>query len=89
MSMKDEWRCVMVESGRLFVIECGVRKKQRSSVDSLTTQILQVKLATCATITVILYHNSLGATYVRRGCAGQGPEDQDTLKVVWGGIKIN
>ena len=27
---------------------------------------------------------SLGATYVQRGCAGQGPEDQDTVKVVWG-----
>ena len=30
------------------------------------------------------YHILLVATYVRRGCAGQGPEDQDTLKVVWG-----
>ena len=30
------------------------------------------------------YHILLVATYVRRGCAGQGSEDQDSLKVVWG-----
>ena len=30
------------------------------------------------------YYTSLDATYVRRGCAGQGPEGQDTLKAVWG-----
>ena len=24
MSMKDEWRCVMMESGRLFATDCGL-----------------------------------------------------------------
>ena len=84
MSMKDEWRCAMMESGRLFVIECGVRKKLRSSVDSSTTQILQVIImAQNHFINSNCCYNLLDATYVRRGCAGQGREDQDTVRVVW------
>jgi hypothetical protein len=87
MSMKDEWRCVIVESGRLLVMGSGVRKKQGLSVDSSTTQTLQVHITIiirCLLTLQVIILNSLEATYVRRGCAGQGHEDQDTLEVVWG-----
>ena len=30
-----------------------------------------------------LYTQKLGATYVRRGCAGQGAENQSVLRVEW------
>ena len=40
--MKDEWRCVMTESGRQFVTEGGMGKKQRWFAHSSTIQIHQV-----------------------------------------------
>ena len=36
--MKDEWRCVIMESGRLFVIMTGPEKRHKLFVDSLDTK---------------------------------------------------